>query len=76
MRISQKHLQICVDNINHYTSHKVSIYFMIGIHLVIDGKEYEHKRKDGTYEGISNKKAYEIMKQYDEEIMAKVKETM
>lgn len=70
MRVSQKQLQTVVGNLNYYTQHKASVMFTAGcgVYLTIDGEEYKHKRKDGTHEGISNKEAYEILKQYDKEV--------
>ena len=73
MRVSQKLLQICVDNLNHYTKHKASIFLTqgCGVYLTIDGVEYDKavKSEEDCRTGISNKKAYEILKQYDSEIM-------
>ena len=70
MRVSQKQLQTVVDNINYFTQHKASVMFTAGcgVYLAIDGVDYKHKRKDGTHEGITNKAAYEILKQYDKEV--------
>ena len=69
MRISQKCLQICADNINAFTSHKVSILFTqgCGVYLNVDGMEYNHMMKNSNATGISNKEAYEIINKYDNE---------
>ena len=70
MRVSQKQLQIAVDNINYFTQHKALVVITsgCGVYLTIDSVEYKHKRKDGTHDGITNKAAYGILQQYDKEV--------
>jgi len=79
MRVSQKLLQICVDNLNHYTKHKANIFLTqgCGVYLTIDDIEYDKKvkGKEDCRTGITNKKAYDILKQYDSEIMEGYKNT-
>ena len=73
MRVSQKLLQICVNNLNYYTEHKAHISFTqgCGVYLTIDDVEYKKKMRccEDCHTGITNKKAYEILSQYDNEVM-------
>lgn len=72
MRISQKHLQTVVDNINYFTEHKVTVVFTqgCGVYMTIDGIEQLKVKVRGEkdcYHGITNKKAYEILEPYNDE---------
>ncbi len=70
MRITKKMLDTKILNVNSMTKHKVSVCYTqgCGVYLTIDNTEYSHKRRDGSNEGITNKKCYEILEQYDNEI--------
>ena len=66
MRYSQKDIRTLVSNVNDLTNHKVVAYYTqgCGTTLIIDGVEYNHKRRDGSTEGLSPKKCIEILRQY------------
>ena len=72
MRTSRKDIENRVELINYYTNHKVSASFGIGCYLTIDGIEYERLItrgiNKGTYEGISNKKAWNLLSPLMEEV--------
>ena len=72
-RYSQKHIEIVLSNINHYTEHKAIAYYTqgCGTTLSVDGVIYNHLRKDGSTEGLSPKKCIEILRQYSDEIKIK-----
>ena len=71
MRISKKRLETKVDNLNYFTKHKTNIFFGCGVYLIVDGVEYDKvvKGEEDCRTGITNKKAYEILSQYDNEVM-------
>lgn len=71
MRISQKQIQTAIYNINNFTNHKVSAMFTqgCGVYLEIDGIEYKHIRRDGTGQGLSNKKTMEILEPLRKEVI-------
>jgi len=71
MRVSTKMLETSVHVLNCYTNHKAKISFTqgCGVYLTIDDKEYKKQISDNSFTGITNKKAYEILNSYNEEVM-------
>jgi len=71
MRVSAKTLETSVHVLNYYTNHKVKISFTqgCGVYLTIDDKEYKKQIGENTFTGITNKKAYEILNSYNQEVM-------
>ena len=63
------------NNVRNFTKHTVKLFYTqgCGTYLTVDGVEYNHLRKDGSYEGISNKQCYEILRKFDNEITETLK---
>lgn len=78
MRTTIKYLSWVANIINANTNHRVEVCNTLGcgVYLTIDGKEYEHQRKDGTIVGIPNKEARELLEPLFEEAFYKEKQKL
>jgi len=68
-RISIKYLETVISNINYLTKHEVKLFVTqgCGVHLIIDGVEYNKQISENEFTGISNKQAMELLKPYNDE---------
>jgi len=77
-RVSKQSLETQKYLINTETNHKVTLFFTqgCGVYVTIDEVDYVHIRRDGTGEGISNKKAFELLKPLAEKACQNFMESM